>query len=71
MGRNGKGGSFRPLPSGRGLKDMHGLDACKGGGGTYGGGVTYVSVAMMNGHLWECCDSDSVTISCLFMPTDG
>ena len=50
---------------------MHGLDACKGGGGVRMGGVTSVSVAMMNGHLRECCDFDSVTISCLFMPTDG
>ena len=30
-----------------------------------------VSGAMMNGHLRERCDSDSVTISCLFMPRDG
>ena len=47
---------------------MYGIDACKGGGGTYGG-LSSVSATMMSGRLRECCDSDSVTISCLFMST--
>ena len=50
---------------------MHGLDAYKWGGGVRMGRFSSVSGAMMNGHLRECCDSDSVTISCLFMPADG